>query len=516
VGNRVHRARGLLFPDADARRFIQHNRKAWRGWTLPRPERVVLADFWGFSETNIARSYFLNVLARYHRAAIRTFAPPSRMPNRALHAVYESLNATGHVVTSCTRSQQERRRTLSREIVPPLRSKRDLYGLEVLGIWVGIDIYETYLRRYNEPTVRLDDPRLRQTVEEGIGLVLFWKDYFATHDVAAVVVSHDCYLQFNVACKVAYGARVPVYLPNARGLWYVDRPHATYAHFADYRRMFSNLSLTEQKDGLAWAQRQIGRRLDGEVGVDMPYASVSAFRGAGRGRRVVRRSGKPKILICAPCFTDNPHAYGGLLFLDFYEWIRHLGEIAKHTDYDWYVKTHPDPLPVTLDTIHRVLAEYPHIGLVPHDTSHHDMAAAGIDVVLTPYGSVGHEYPALGVQVINAGYNPHVAYSFNQSPKSLDEYDACLANLDGLRNDIDVEELREFYYMHHGYTLADDLVLPSYRQALQDLTTQQRMGSAIYAYFLDGLTEERHRKIIEKMQAFIDSGKSHYFSRGPE
>src|SRR2546430_17604985 len=69
------------------------------------------------------------------------------------------------------------------------------------------------------------------------------------------------------------------------------------------------------------------------------FRSVSAFRGVGGGRRVVRRSGKPKILICAPCFTDNPHAYGGLLFLDFYEWIRHLGEIAKHTDYDWYVRS---------------------------------------------------------------------------------------------------------------------------------------------------------------------------------
>jgi len=202
--------------------------------------------------------------------------------------------------------------------------------------------------------------------------------------------------------------------------------------------------------------------------------------------------------------------------VDFYEWLCYLGKISEKTDYDWYLKIHPDPWPGTLETIQGILAEFPRITLIPHETSHHQLVKEGIDFVLTAYGSVGHELPALGVQVINAGYNPHVAYDFNWHPKSLEEYEYYLLNLDKLHKEINLEELYEFYYMHHYYVLADDLILKSYRQSLMDLTTEQRIGSAVYGYFLDQLTDVKHQIIINNMQKFIDSGKPHYFSRGPE
>lgn len=513
AARKVFRLRSLIANRA-TRRFIRHNRTVWRGWATSGGDPVILVDLYDVSETLISYSYFLNVLARQRGASLWSFGPSTG--SRRLHSVYRSFNTAGHIATSCLSEEQRgRQRAMTAEIMPRLRTKQDVYDLEVSGIWIGVDVYETYLRR-NRPTAFLDDPTLREVVEEGVGLVIFWQDYFAQHRVAAVVVSHDCYLQGALVCKVAYQARVPVYLPNPAYPTLVERPYAVHAYFPDYREMFRRLPLEEQRARIALAKRQLERRFNGEVGVNMPYATKSAFRYSGDEARVLRESSKIKVLICTHCFYDNPHAYGGFLFLDFYEWLRYLGAISERTDYDWYLKAHPDPLPGTLETIREIVKEFPRITVIPHETSHHQLAKEGIDFVLTAYGTVGHEYPALGVQVINAGYNPHVAYDFNWHPKSLDEYEYFLLNLDTLHASIDLEALYEFYYMHYYYVFADDLVFTSYRQVLEELTPAQRLGSAVYGYFLDRLTDGRHQRTIDRMREFIESGKGHLWSRGPE
>ena len=144
------------------------------------------------------------------------------------------------------------------------------------------------------------------------------------------------------------------------------------------------------------------------------------------------------------------------------------------------------------------------------------LAKEGVNFALTVHGTVGHELPALGIQVITAGYNPHIAYDFNWHAKSIEEYEDYLLNLDKLHKEINMQDLYEFYYMHNYYTIADDLFLKSYNQSTEDLDWEQQIGPATYEYFLNQLTEMKHHEIIANIRRFIDSGKHDYFSRGPE
>jgi len=515
--NKARHARDLLFLDKEKERFIRHNKKVWRGWINKESDSVILVDFYNVCETIISYSYFLNILARKHRAVIKSFAPPvRRIPNRVLHRVYQSFNVSGHISIVLNRKQKIRMKAISKGIISNLKTKEDVFNLNVLGIWAGIDIYETYLRNYRKPTVFMDDPNLYKVIEEGISLVIFWKDFFVKNGVAAVVVSHICYLSANIVSKVAYQNKVPVYLPNIRGAHLVDRPFSVQTYFRDYRKMFNRLSPEEQRRGIALAKKQLERRLSGEAAVDMHYSSKSAFHSFGDRSRILRENKKIKVLICSHCFYDNPHAYEQILFIDFYEWLHYLGKISERTDYDWYLKMHPDALPGTLETIQEILLDFPKIIIIPQETSHQQLAKEGINFVLTVYGSVGHECSALGIQVINAGYNPHIAYDFNWHPQSLEEYEYYLLNLDKLHKEIKMEDLYEFYYMHYYYTVADDFILKSYRQYLSELTIEQRIGPTAYIYFLNQLTDAKHQEIISNMQKFIDSGKQHYFSYGPE
>ena len=315
--NKARLARSLFVMGKETKRFIRHNKKVWRGWNNKRSDSVILVDFYSVSETLISYSYFLNILARKHKSAIKSFRPG--VGDRALHRVYRSFSTVGHIVTSLSKEQERRKKVISQKVMPGLKTKQDIFDLKVLGVWVGIDIYETYLKS-GKPTVFLDDPRLFEIVEEGVGLVIFWQDYFTKNKVAAVVVSHDCYLHLDILCKVSYQAKVSVYLPNIRGIWLVDHPFSVWSCFKDYRRMFNNLSSEEKLDAILIAKKQLERRFNGEVGVDMSYATKSAFSSSSDGKKVLRKSEKIKVLICSHCFYDNPHGYGGMLFLDFYEW----------------------------------------------------------------------------------------------------------------------------------------------------------------------------------------------------
>ena len=57
----------------------------------------------------------------------------------------------------------------------------------------------------------------------------------------------------------------------------------------------------------------------------------------------------------------------------------------------------------------------------------------------------------------------------------------------------------------------DDLIFPSYNKMLNDLSYDDQMSSKIYDYFLDNLTQEKHKEIINLMNNFIESNKINYF-----
>ncbi len=499
-----------FFVDKNTQRFIDHNRRVWRNWASPNSENLILCDFYGIPETEVARSYFLNILAKKFQAQIKSFSDkPAFHPE--LSRIYASFNSSGNFVPNLTPAQKEKAAKISAETLPKLKSKSEILDFHFLDIWLGIDIYETFLARFNEPTVNLADPRFIALFEEGIGLALYWDDYFRDHPVKALVMSHDCYLKFGVITKIAFRNKVPVYLPNPIYINYAQRPHSIHTYFPYLRQMFQTLSPAEQAKGKAWAKAQLQRRFKGEVGVDMHYSTASAFTPVDDSKRVLEKSDRPKVLICSHCFFDNPHAYDRLLFADFHEWLCFLGELAGETNYDWYLKLHPDPLPGTIRAVDAILAKYPRIKLLPYSTSHLQIVKDGINFVLTAYGTVGHEYPALGVPVINAGYNPRVAYDFNYHPKSMAEYREVLLNLPKLKLDMKLEDIEEFYYMIHKYVQVDDFVFPSFYE-LATMKKKGFTGAATYALFLDHLTEEKHREIIANMESFIDSGESFYFT----
>ena len=334
---------------------------------------------------------------------------------------------------------------------------------------------------------------------------MFWDDYLSANDVRAVNVSH-CVYNVALPLRLAVRRNIPVYQITATHLYRLTQANLfAYNDFFFFRERFAALPRQVQEAGIAEAKRRIERRFAGEVGVDMSYSTKSAY-GASRHVLLLKPSPRKKILIATHCFFDSPHSYGNNIFPDFYEWLDFLGKMTEITDYDWYIKTHPDYLPGTKEIIDAFVAKYPKFTLLPADASHHQIIAEGIDVALTAYGTIAFEYAALGIPVINASQcNPHIDYDFNLHAKDVEDYRRMLVNAEWEHLKINKTSIYEYYFMRYIYN-TENLFFRDYEQAIKDLGGYYgQFTPAVYDLWLAEWTPERHRSILAGLKRMIRS-----------
>lgn len=495
------------------RSFIAHNKLHWPQAKAPRAE--VIADLFYCPDVVIAYSYFLNTLAQKEDASIKSYIFNNGLVHPRSSIIYKSFGVDEVIRVKLTKKQSHEARKAYTELKKKVKTKEDLFNLNFEGIHIGIDIYESFLRDGNKPTLNFEDEKLYYLFESAVKIAIFWRDYFKNHNVVGFITSHESYVWMDIGCRMAYQAKVPVYLPNPRGVTFSKEPFSVYKCLKRYPDMFKMLSLEKQKEGKELAKRQLSKRLGGAIGVDMDYTTETAFKSYDSKNRVLKKSDKTKILIASHCFYDNPHAYDIIPFLDFYEWIHYLGMLSLETDYEWYIKIHPDPLPGTMETIEEIIRDYPQIMPLAKDVSHNQLIDEGINYVLTCYGTIGEEYPLKGVPVLNCAYNPRIAYNFNWHAKDKDELRYMVHNLNSLDRKIDLEEVYEFYFMHRYFLWIDDLIFNSYRDYLNVISAEDRVSGKTYEYFLNEFTIEKHDRTIKNFANFIDSKENYDSVIGP-
>jgi hypothetical protein len=502
------------------RRFAAHNRRIFaRKSVALQPKSIVLFELNTMHSAHISYGYLANVLAEKHGAEIVAYNPkgPQNLKQKLAFqikktigyehfGVYRSFGAVDFWDVSTNSSQKSCARELVDKLYFQLEVAADVEALNIDGVRIGDLIYDTYLRKNSVPTIDPKSPEFRQHFQESLELFIVWKDYFDTHDVRAINISH-CVYNLALPLRLAVQRGIPVYQINATHLYRMtERNMFAYNDFHYFPERFADLPPEVQKVGLAEAKRRIGRRLSGEVGVDMSYSTKSAY-GATRKKRLLRKSSRKKILIATHCFFDSPHSYGNNLFPDFYEWLDFLGKITESTNYDWYIKTHPDYLAGTKEIIDNFIKLYPRFTLLPANSSHHQIVAEGIDVALTVYGTIGFEYAALEVPVINASRNnPHISYNFNIHPKNIEEYEEVLLNLKNLDINIDQKQVYEYYFMRHIYN-TENIFFGDYSGMLKKLGGYSgQFSPAVYGLWCDEFSPAKHKKIYAALEKFVDSG----------
>ena len=426
-------------------------------------DRYILIDCFPLPLWMVINSTIAHMIARKLNAKIKyfTFSKPSRES-------LSILNAFGIKIELRIRNRAKDLFTIYRiysNIKKNLKNPHSVIEISLDGINLGIDIYESILRR-SRATVSLEDHETYIQIYRGIKQYIFFKDRFEKKEILAILVSHDNYIGPGLLSRIAYKYEVPVLLANMYGISMPSQPFQLYSIFGRYKDYFDAISSKEQVQYLKTAENELKRRISGELNIGMTYQIKSAFENSNITSQIIRSS-NTKVLILTHDFYDNPHGYGLLLFDDFLQWMNFLGELSLKTNYDWYVKCHRDYSPQELMELESFIIRYPNISIVNSEVSFIQLRNEGIEFALTCFGSVGHELPLLGITVVNNSNNPHIAYNFNVHARNLAEYEDIILNLPKHKiTNFNYTDIYRFYTVHQYILNRDSYILDSVTEML--------------------------------------------------
>lgn len=519
IKNRLKDLKINCFNDFRTNNFIEHNKKVFTNQDSDDVNKpIVLLELNETVTNTIAYSYVAQQLSKKYNARPVAFFPrfPKTLSKKVIwklrgifgspiYRVFRSFGVNTFIVPSRNKRILEESEELFADTIDLINNKADLERLKIYDIEFGDLIYDYFLNYYKTPGIETNSKKFKFHLKYCIQLIVYWNNFFHENKIVAINVSHTVYTN-AIPLRIAAKLGIHCFQANESHFYRLnDTKLFAYKDFLDYKKIFKTIKIGEKENALKHAKERIDLRFAGEVGVDMAYSTKSAFS-APSSDRLLRESNKIKILVAPHCFFDSPHPYGLNLFPDVFEWLEEISKISNLTDYDWYVKTHPDFLEETKALVHEFFKSKDNFTLLPSSASHLQLVDEGINFALTMWGTIGFEYAAMNVPVINASLNnPHIAYDFNIHPKSKKEYREIMMNLQNVKLDIDVNEVYEYYYMKHLH-YNHNWLFTDFDKFTDDFNSQEkRLSSEVYNYWIKNWNQDRHFEILNRLDKFFES-----------
>jgi hypothetical protein len=495
---------------------IKKHNKFFFNYQKKKLSRNILIEITHMASTNVCYSYISKVLSKLFNANLvgYKFTINNNYINKIL---FKIINVLGLMNIDIYKSfgvkkfiffnpeKNKNKNNFYENILKNIKNKTDLENLSIYGIHIGDLIYDSYLRYKKKPTIDFYSKEFIFFFYDCMDIFLKWNAYFKRNNIAAVVVTHTVYLN-AIPLRIAIKNNILAYQINLKSIFLLNKKECfAYKQYKFYPKIFSKFSVHDKRKSLIEAKNRLDLRFKGEIGIDMSYSKKSAYRNISN-RRLIKKSNKIKILVASHCFFDSPHSYGNNFFTDFYEWLEFLGKISLVTDYDWYIKTHPDFFPLTLDVVKVFVKKYPKFILLNPETSHNQIINEGINFALTIYGTIACEYAARGLPVINASVNnPHIKYDFSINPKNFNSYKKILMNLAQVKLRIKKEKVYEYYYMQNLY-YKNALIFGNYNNFIKKIGGYEKtLTIDFYNYYLKNFNVDEHKLLLSSIEKFVKS-----------
>lgn len=314
---------------------------------------------------------------------------------------------------------------------------------------LGDLIYDDYLSVYRKTEIIWDSEDFFLHLLDFSRMYVYFRDLLLSRPFGAVIVSQTVYRN-AIPSRVAIAMGIPAFMIDHEVAYRLSADRMLRdLESLDFPGRFQTFTPSFQQFAIEEARRELDARWAGDSMTGLEYMQESAF-GAIKPNQILRQSSRPKVLIAPHDFFDSPHCYGLHAFPDFTQWLNFLAQFARTTDYDWYLKTHTLLPEYSQNIIDEYCRANPHITAIPSDTSHRQLLAEGIDVVLTLYGTIAAEYAFKGKLAISASLNnPHSVYSFSLNARDDGQLAHWLSNLEGILSDwkVNLSKVLEYFFM---------------------------------------------------------------------
>lgn len=502
------------FADDNTKRFIEKNIELWSKSKRSNKKAKVIIPYRNTVEISYAPwSYAANYLSDKYDAEILCAGGVESPFDDNLLKLYESFNVSGVIDERPTAEIKKEADNIFERLWGHIKCKQDILDIEVYGESYGKDILRDYLR-FDFPIVYMTDINLKRQIKRMIEYIVFWNKYINENheNIKAIVLWDGIYYREGIIRKLAVSYDIPTYtIVNTTAFrWEYEEQF----DFEFYKKFYYMLSNEEKKEGIEWAKRKLKEHFEGTVR-DEEMVRKSVFQ-SYETHKLLDESKKIKIMICPHYSQDDAFSCGDMLFTDPWDWLEHLGKISEETEYDWYLKPHPIEKELGDKLIEDYLKKYTKIKLLPKYVSPFQLKEEGISYALTIHGSIGYEYPMLGINVINAGNNPHIAFDFDINPKTIEEYDEVIFNLEKVNKKIDINEIYMFYLIHFGYYERRRIPISKLYfkdERLRDIRgligSKTESTTELFKYYVDEIDEKRHIELQGVTQRLFDK-MDHY------
>ena len=411
------------------------------------------------------------------------------------------------------------------KIKKKINSKKDVLKISVKNTLIGDLIYDTYLNRYLQPTVDINNKEFQLVMKECIELALYWHDFFIRNKVKYIIGTHGVY-SYAIPYRIALNFKVRGFLTNLHGIKEVTNDFI-YEHSPDRNKknLLNTITLSKKKKYIKKAKSDLKKLTNGYKIKNRDYTlkKSSFIKYKSKKVRLIKPSNKIKILVSPHDFFDAAHGFGDhKLFEDYYEWLKFTLDLSLKTDYEWYVKTHPDLMGkfgekqrATREIVSEMVSNYKNVKMLPPNYSHRDIINGGIDFVITCHGSVAYEYAMENIPtIIGSKCNPYKEFKFSIQPKDRKDYKRKIMNLVKIKKlfKINKRNIYEFYALKFYVVYTLNWVF-NYRDYCNFIGSWYNwQNTNIFKYWILKKNKRLDSKIYAIINNFLDSNSNMLFS----
>ncbi len=402
-----------------------------------------------------------------------------------------------------------------------LKSKKELVNFKINGVLIGDLLYDTYCKKFFEPTIDFKDERFKLLTKEFLILFNYWNNYFIHHSsIEKVLSSHGVY-SYAIILRIALKFKKDVYLVSLDRIKKLNPKTPFEVHYSDFD--IKQLNKLNKKNKVKIVKK--GKLILDNIlkGNEKSFNIVSTLKKnsflKNSQKSLITKNNKIKVLISPHDFYDAPHVWGDHgLFSDYYEWLNYLFKLSKKTNYDWYLKTHPDLVGQyganqrqSRNILQSLTKDYKNIKILPPNYSNYRLVKDKINFVITCHGSVAYEFPYFKIPTITCSKsNPFIEYKFNIHSKSIKNLEEIVLNLNKYKNKIRInkEEIYKYFANRFVFYNTNDWLFNFFDYTNFVKAWHMRDGPELFEYWIKNYKKIDFNRVNLIFDKFIDSKKT--------
>ncbi|MDN3608480.1 hypothetical protein ACODM8_05535 [Vibrio ostreicida] len=398
-----------------------------------------------------------------------------------------------------------------------IHNKAQLLAIEIDGYHIGPYIYDAALRKLNLSEISNITSAVKKVILLELCYFYFFKKPIENLEIKTIVLGDNVYrcgLLFELAKKNNIECITPVHLNG-----FSMCRHVTESDFEHHDRK-PDVRVLEQLDTNQinkYLESYFSKRFSASLEQHDVMKAFSDEKTIFNRSEIIEsynlKDNLPIVIVMSHIFCDAPHAYPGMLYNDYRDWLVNTVKALKlNPNVNFLVKEHPSAdLFNERGIINEVLRDLGCESSLLQDNVHNLTILNEFDIVVTCGGTIGQEFSYKGKPVVLAAKPPYSGFGFTTEPHDRSSYEALMCSgIENLRRLDDQQRLMVNKVIYHDFVMldsySDELEIGGQRFYMGREFDDESFYGRVLTYNEVPLEEQF---MYKKISSFINSNEKH-------